>query len=249
MEVISIYNENIVGITKDQMVMVDQLMESKFDIDLLQMMENAGRCLANLVRAFGDEGSVSELKVAVLAGPGGNGGGVIVAARRLYNWGADVSIYTSESAGNFKPIPLKQLNIASRVGIDIRKAEDICSAKRFDIILDGIYGYGLNAAPTGNARTLIKWANNQLMTKVISLDVPSGISLTDGHIFSPTILAHATLTLALPKTLLLTPEVAPYAGKLFLADISVPRSLYERIGLQNDIPDYFKYSDIVRLIR
>ncbi len=73
-------------LTTAQMIEVDRLMVDVFGIQLVQMMENAGRLLASLAQArFLDEDPVNK-NVIVLAGSGGNGGGALVSARNLYHW-------------------------------------------------------------------------------------------------------------------------------------------------------------------
>src|SRR5262249_31822286 len=80
---------------------VDRLMIDDFHINLLQMMENAGRNLAELsLGAFAPAG------VLVLAGRGGNGGGGLVAARHLANRGVPVTVALSHDEANLAPVPL-----------------------------------------------------------------------------------------------------------------------------------------------
>jgi len=74
-------------VTTPQMVEVDRAMIEDFKIELIQMMENAGRNLAHLTRIRFLDGYPQGRRVIVLAGGGGNGGGALVAARRLHNWG------------------------------------------------------------------------------------------------------------------------------------------------------------------
>jgi NAD(P)H-hydrate epimerase len=77
-------------ITTDQMIEVDRAMMEDYSIVLLQMMENAGRCLAILARRRFLQDSPKGRTVWVLAGTGGNGGGALACARRLACWQADV---------------------------------------------------------------------------------------------------------------------------------------------------------------
>ncbi|RMF29386.1 MAG: hypothetical protein D6765_04550, partial [Bacteroidetes bacterium] len=70
---------------------VDRLMETRFQVGLLQMMEHAGRNLARLALTLYPE-RVAKGPVWVLAGKGGNGGGALVAARRLHGWGVRVEL-------------------------------------------------------------------------------------------------------------------------------------------------------------
>ena len=71
-------------ISHDDMVEVDRIMIDQLHIELLQMMENAGRSLARLVLDL-----TAPATVTVYAGSGGNGGGGLVAARHLANAGVD----------------------------------------------------------------------------------------------------------------------------------------------------------------
>src|SRR5262249_35191400 len=80
-------------LTTRQMVEVDRAMIEDFAIELVQMMENAGRNLAHLARFRFLDGNPVGRRVIVLAGGGGNGGGALVAARRLHNWGASVEVF------------------------------------------------------------------------------------------------------------------------------------------------------------
>ena len=73
-------------LTTKQIIEVDQLMVEKYHIDLIQMMENAGRNLAHLARTRFLTGDLEQKRVKVLAGTGRNGGGALVCARRLHNW-------------------------------------------------------------------------------------------------------------------------------------------------------------------
>ena len=87
------YTDPLPYLTKEQMVEVDRAMIEDFQIELVQMMENAGRGLAHLVRERFLDGDPRDRHVVVLAGTGGNGGGALVAARRLQNYyGARVTV-------------------------------------------------------------------------------------------------------------------------------------------------------------
>ncbi|MFW6034295.1 MAG: NAD(P)H-hydrate epimerase, partial [bacterium] len=70
------------ALTADQMREIDRIMIDELHIDLIQMMENAGRSLADLAQR-----RYAPADAVVLAGPGGNGGGGLVAARHLANRG------------------------------------------------------------------------------------------------------------------------------------------------------------------
>ena len=242
-------------ITTRQMLEVDRAMVEDYGIDLLQMMEMAGRGLADLARRRFLGGDAAGRRVIVLAGTGSNGGGALVAARRLHTWGALVQIYLTAPPKRIAGVPGRQLAIAERLGIPVGTAEDLgagsdghpLQSPEDALILDGIIGYSLRGAPRGAAGRLIRWAN-QCPSPTLALDVPSGVEATTGALFDPAIRATATLTLALPKVGLGNPAIASCVGELYLADIGVPPELYEsdRIGVHPG--RIFHGGDIVRLI-
>ncbi len=112
--------------------------------------------------------------------------------------------------------------------------------------MDGLIGYSLTGPPRGAAGELIRWANER-GAPILALDAPSGLDTTSGEVHEPAIRATATLTLALPKRGLRAPGVANHVGELYLADISVPPSLYAEPSLALQVGPLFAKSDMVRL--
>ncbi len=190
--------EAIPYLTTDQMIEVDRAMVEDYRIDLIQMMENAGRALAQLARTRFLGGDPRGTRVVVLAGTGGNGGGALVGARRLSAWGAEVKVFASKAPAAFKPVPARQLDILGRMGVPTGMASDGAHAGVTDLVIDGEFGYSLMNAPRGGAAELIRWANAQA-APVLALDTPSGLDTTSGKAHDPATRATATMTLALPK--------------------------------------------------
>ena len=233
-------------LTTDQMIEVDRLMTDVLEIKLIQMMENAGRNLARLCvnRFLQDPASK---RVVVLAGTGGNGGGALVAARRLHQWGADVLVLTTRPDENFSGVPAHQLGILRRLGVNVSDSELPASDLASDTILDGVIGYSLKGDPRGRAADLIQWTN-LTSAPVLSLDVPSGVDSTEGVVRTPSVIATATMTLAAPKVGLSASEAQPNIGELYVADIGVPDWVYQQIkGLRN-IGRVFSSSDVIRIV-
>ncbi len=183
--------------------------------------------------------------MVILAGPGGNGGGALVCARRLAGWGAAVSVVVSATEEAFTPVPRHQLRALRRLDVSISETGYELSAQPA-LIIDGLIGYSLRGAPRGRAEELIRWAN-QAPSPVLSLDVPSGFDPSSGEPLDPAIRATATLTLALPKLGLRAARAAAHVGELYLGDIGVPRQLYRRSPLNLRVPDIFASDDLVRL--
>ena len=215
------------SLTTAQMAEVDRLMIQEYGILLIQMMENAGRDLAEqALRMLGSR--MPDRKAVVLCGAGNNGGGGMVAARHLHNRGTRVSVRLVAETSRLKDIPAQQWRILQRIGLPEAGAADLDQA---DLILDALIGYGLQGDPRDEIARWIDRAN-AAGRPVLALDTPSGLDTTTGLPGKPCIRAMATLTLALPKIGLLAPEARPFVGDLYLADIGVPPELYRRLGLE-----------------
>lgn len=236
-----------------QMVEVDRAMIEDYHIELIQMMENAGRNLAHLARMRFLAGDPRGKRILAMAGSGGNGGGALVAARRLHNWGANVTIALGQSPEAMTPIPAHQLDVLQRMGVpgagrpaDPQELALPDNKPPFDLFLDGLIGYSLKGAPSGLIGDLIRFANDY-PAPILALDAPSGIDTTTGTIFDPAIVAVATMTLALPKEGLRADAVANHIGEMYLADISVPPALYGKPPLNLQVGPLFAREDVIRL--
>ena len=195
-------------LTVEQMAEADRLAMEEFGIELLQMMEHAGAALADLVMRVAPAGAVT-----VLAGGGNNGGGGLCAARHLANRGRDVEVVLATTT----PGEAARHHVATLASMGITPVDQPTG----DVAVDALVGYGLHGPLTGRAAELAAWASAH---GAISLDFPSG------HGFPGAVMPAATLTLALPKRGL--EAVHP----LYLADLGLPRALWERLGVAANEP-------------
>lgn len=186
-------------LTVEQMAEADRLAIEVFGIELLQMMEHAGRALADVVASVAPDG-----EVVVLAGGGNNGGGGLCAARHLVNRGRSVSIVLATN----------HVGDAARHHLDTLAAMGIAPHEEppdIPVVVDALVGYGLEGPLRGRATELATWSKRRT---VISLDFPSGF----GH--EGSVDPIATVTLALPKVEL--QQLRP----LYLADLGLPDALW-----------------------
>lgn len=213
-------------ITVAQMREVDREMIEEVGISLEQMMENAGRALAAATARL--LAGVRGRRIVVLAGPGGNGGGGMVAARHLLGAGADVEVRLGVPADRITGTPRRQLEILAALGLPPLTGRP--DERTPELVLDALLGYGQQGAPRGQLAELVGWTEGK---RTLSLDVPSGLELSTGTLHEPHVLAEETVTLALPKDGL---RGMAAAGRLLLADISVPAVVYERLGIPYRTP-------------
>jgi NAD(P)H-hydrate epimerase len=223
---------------------VDRLMVEKYGIEFVQMMENAGRHLAALARDRFLGGDPTGRDIVFLAGSGGNGGGGLVAARRLHAWGGHVRVLLSRPPGEYRGVPAHQLAILHELDVRCAHQPDPSPISGTDLVIDALIGYSLRGDPRGAAASLIR-RGNESSARVLSLDLPSGLDATTGEQKNPTVRAAATLTLALPKAGLR--PAADCAGDLYLADIGVPPELYSEAALGLEVGPIFARQEILRL--
>jgi NAD(P)H-hydrate epimerase len=214
---------SVPAVTAEEMREVDRIAVEDFGLGILQMMENAGRNLAQVVR-----GMVPEPlgPIAILAGSGGNGGGGLCCARHLHNRGFEVLLVLDRAADGLRGAARHQARILHRAGLEPVAPEGAVEAiTGAALVIDALIGYSLHGAPRGRAADLIA-ACNLHARQVLSLDVPSGLDATSGEMPGLAIQPSRTLTLALPKT-----GLSRSAGDLYLADIGIPPEVYEPLGL------------------
>ncbi|MEO8691116.1 MAG: NAD(P)H-hydrate epimerase [Solirubrobacteraceae bacterium] len=235
----SVEADAVPWITVAQMREIDRI-AIELGVTLPRMMENAGAHLALVALALLG-GDVTARRIAILAGRGGNGGGGLVAARRLIGWGAEVGVHVSDEPDMLAPVPREQLEILRATGANITIGADRLEAP--DLVIDGILGYSQRGDPRGGAAELIAAAAG---ARVLSLDVPSGLALEDGAAGEPAITAEATLTLALPKAGLRADAASRLTGSIYLADIGIPAFVFERSGIRYRSP--FSRGPVVRLV-
>jgi NAD(P)H-hydrate epimerase len=216
------------AITAAQMQEVDRIAVEEFGLGILQMMENAGRNLAQNVQDMLD-GTRGE--VAILAGSGGNGGGGLCCARHLRNRDFSVWVVLDREEALLRDAARHQLQILRAAGVrpvDPFQAREVL--RQSQIVVDALIGYSLRGAPRERAAELIDLCNENA-ARVLSLDLPSGLDATSGEAPGVVVRPERTLTLALPKTGL---HCVP--GELYLADIGIPPEVFRRIGVSFESP-------------
>jgi NAD(P)H-hydrate epimerase len=221
-------NNKVPALTTAQMREVDRVAMQETGPNLFQMMENAGRNLAEMaLERLGRDWQ--KARVIVLAGTGGNGGGGITAARHLANRGAQVELCLAVPDKLSEVAEWQRRVFQSTSGKEAQfRNLDLAPVH---LILDALIGYSLQSAPQGIFAELIRWANTT-RAPIISLDVPSGVGSTTGATPGEFIRPSCTMTLALPKSGLAGAEV----GELTLADIGIPEGAFRRASVSYSSP-------------
>ena len=194
-------------------------------VSSFDLMERAARAIT---RAITDTWG-TDMPVVVFAGPGNNGGDALAVARMLAEQRYSVSVYLFNITGN-----LSEDCKANR-----QKASDCKAIKAFTevtdefdppqldkgmLVVDGLFGSGLNKPLAGGFASLVKYINQSSAT-VVSIDVPSGLMTEDNtyNVRANIIRADVTLTLQNIKLSFLFPENQKLIGRLKVLDIRLSK--------------------------
>ncbi len=159
----------VLAVSADQMREVDRIAVEESGPNLYQMMENAGRSFALEVIDTLEQNWKSS-RILILAGSGGNGGG-ICAGRHLLNRNLSVTICFASTNKLISVSAYQRSIFLSANGLEI--TADLIGQTSPNIIVDALIGYSLREKPNGTVQTIIDWTLNSGI-QVISLDIPSG---------------------------------------------------------------------------
>ena len=206
-------------LTIDQFKTMDQKAIHQYALPIELMMENAGLQLAHLVTMHAS----SKSRIMIGVGTGNNGGGGLVAARRLAGWGYEVHLVIPDR--NLKQLPAIQFNRAIAFGVSTSQVNQP------DIFVDAFFGFS-QRLPIPETTVNILRQQEKSNTYNISLDLPTGFNKhTLESVFTP----HSILTLAALKSELIQSDLK---STLYIADIGIPKQLYKDLGLMQ--PDFSK---------
>lgn len=188
----------------------------------IDLMERAGRAVADAVAARHRAGG----RVVVVAGPGNNGGDGFVAARSLAQRGYPVSVVLVGEAGRLRG----DAALAAQKWNGSVEAADPARLDGAAVLIDALFGAGLDRPIEGLARTMIE-AMNAVPAPVVAVDLPSGINGSSGAVMGAAVKAAQTITFFRRKPGHLLLPGRCYCGATSVADIGIPDSVLARIGV------------------
>jgi ADP-dependent NAD(P)H-hydrate dehydratase / NAD(P)H-hydrate epimerase len=223
--------EEFGDLTSDQVAQLDAA-AVECGVTTLQLMEIAGWQVARCAWAHTDRRPGD---ILVIAGHGNNGGDGMVAARHLATWGYRVRAMVIADEPRVRGLVLDHVSAARRCGVDVHVGTETAALPAgiaaAGLLIDALLGTGLQRAPREPQAAAIR-ALNAGGTPVLSVDVPSGLDATTGEAFDPCVRATLTCTLTAMKRGLRIRDGAAHAGELWVADIGMPASAWERVALR-----------------
>ncbi|MBT5551547.1 MAG: NAD(P)H-hydrate dehydratase [Nitrospina sp.] len=236
-------------VTAEQMQAIDRYSIDELGIPGITLMENAGvGVIQEIQKRFAD---LSRKKVFIFCGKGNNGGDGFVIARHLFNLGTDARILLAGKISELKNDA--EINAASAQNIGVQVDElNPDNLNQFDhklrhcdIIIDAIFGTGLNKPASGFLKKVIDKIN-QFEKFVVSVDINSGVDSDSGQLMGPHVKSDLTLALACWKQSHLLHPSAGIMKEVGLVDIGIPAKALEGQNIrvlqtgEEDIKSYFK---------
>lgn len=217
--------------TVKQIQELDKLAIEKYGIPSLVLMETAGRAVAQEV--IKQVKRIRDPHACVICGLGNNAGDGFVIARHLINAGIKTSVFLigegsrlkHDAAVNYRILKKLKYLITEVGAAHVLLVHDIARA---DIIVDAIFGVGLNRDILDPFRNVIEVINKS-GKKVISVDTPSGLDGTSGKIYGICVRADVTVTFTFAKTGFFKNQGSRHVGKVVVADIGIPPALQEKM--------------------
>ena len=191
-------------------------------IKSIDLMERAARQLTRAIELRWH----NDVPVMVFAGPGNNGGDALAVARMLLADGYKVQVYLFNITGKLSADCAENrqrfLDKKAKYLIEVTQEFDPPRLEHGTLVVDGLFGSGLNKPLAGGFASLVKYINAS-KAEVVSIDMPSGLMTEDNTYNVSSNIVHATLTLTLqqPKLSFLFAENQQYIGQVEVLDIGI----------------------------
>ena len=212
-------------LTSSQLKELDKYTIAHEPIASIDLMERAAIALTNAIIRRWDK----SFKMVVFAGPGNNGGDALAVARMLSQRGYHVEVFLFNTKGKLSEecqTNLERLKMCGSVYFtEISTQFDPPELTESHVVIDGLFGSGLNKPLSGGFAAVVKYINAS-KAQVAAIDIPSGLMGEDNtyNIRQNIVHADVTLSIQLPKLSFLFPENEEVVGEWELLDIGLKQS-------------------------
>ena len=233
------------ALTAAEMREVDRLTTVRFGIPGHQLMEEAGKSVAEVfIEQYGYKTAKPPGRVCVLCGKGNNGGDGFVVARHLKEEAERVDVYLFAAAKELKGDAASNYKRWRAEGGKVNAVETPKQWEKVrsellgaEVIVDALLGTGIRGAATGVVAQAIEELNRAsrnataaLPAWIVAVDTPSGLPSDGEAAAGPAVRAHLTVTFTAPKVGQLISDDAACCGQLTLRRIGSPAELVEEVG-------------------
>lgn len=209
----NIPSSNVIVSAEQMRAIEERIFSSGMPVPAL-MEKAAGLCFRKIQELYPQE---KYAQVGILIGPGHNGGDALVIARELYFVGYRIKIYCSFV--KVKELTASHSQYAHSLGIPFD--EELEPLRQSDLIIDGLFGFGLTRSLTGKIATAVAEINSWSQP-IVSIDIPSGIHTDTGEVLGVAVKATHTLCLGLWKRAFFQDQALEYLGQAIKLDFGIP---------------------------
>ncbi|MFT3699716.1 MAG: NAD(P)H-hydrate dehydratase [Kofleriaceae bacterium] len=215
-------------VSASEMKALDKATIDDIGIPAFTLMETAGRGVAAVAFAMliNADTRKTEHQIAVVCGPGNNGGDGFVAARVLRAAELEATVYLAAPRSRIQGDALRHLEVLERAGGVVRMidtpaslAECADAITRADLVIDALLGIGVSKPVEGHFAAVIGTINQ---ARVLALDIPSGLDTDTGAVHGVAVRAERTATMAAHKIALATSPGFASCGEIDVVDIGIP---------------------------
>jgi hydroxyethylthiazole kinase-like uncharacterized protein yjeF len=212
----------------DQLRQADQITIKNEEIESIDLMERAAIVCYNWLV----DQNIEDKKIHIFCGLGNNGGDGLAIARYLYEDDFMIETYIVHFSDNMSNDFVTNYQFAEEIGIrpaSIHQADDLPKINKDDIVIDAIFGIGLNKPVKGIVKEQIDYINKS-GAKVYAVDVPSGLFIDKINKTSQSIIqADMTLTFQTPKLAFMLPDNEKYVKDFVVLDIGLDQDFINSI--------------------
>ena len=211
-------------------------------ISSLNLMERAATACVNWI----EENLTEPDRFLIFCGTGNNGGDGLAIGRMLAAKKKDVHLYTLDTKGSSDfNANVERAQIAKLPVTHILNSAAFPNSKKGDVIIDALFGTGLNRPVSGLAAELISHVNQQGQ-KIIAIDIPSGMFADQSSKDNLTVRADVTLSFQVPKPAFFMADQSDAVGRWFTLDIGLLPGFYASTPTRLEFTDAQDISKIIR---
>lgn len=229
-----------VSVTGAQMKAIDNDTISRIGIPSMVLMERAALAVTEAAEQMAKEARLTDrgraVRVWIACGTGNNGADGIAVGRMLHEKGYEVTVLLAGDLDRATPEHSSQRQIAEHMGVTLVEYGDFIPGT-CDLIVDALFGVGLERPVEGEYRELIEMLAAQKTKLVVAVDLPSGIHADTGAVLGVSLQAKVTVTFGYQKTGLLLYPGKSFAGNVITADIGLAGESLSRVGWNTVIPE------------
>lgn len=218
---------------------MDELASSKFGINSLLLMEDAGSAIFSLIK---EKIGVYGRNFLIIAGTGNNGGDALVSARRLHAYGGNVRVIVVGDPSKYRDPSKQNYELINSLGVKctvVKEVKDLDVVKDWltwcEVVVVGLIGIGLKGEVSGIYKDVINLINKYCDKMVVSVDIPSGICADTGNVRGAAVKSRYTITFGNPKFGNVLYPGYYYGGELYVSRLSYPPELYDSEDIRAEL--------------